>query len=198
MHHWNVATLCFFSLPIWIRRGSTCAPSVCSRVHRPFGLVCLITVIHVGPAAGFSIRILWYDGVKMWPFFSFVIVPLEPGHSKHTLPGWGCCSIDAESSIHSSLLTSAFSSDIIRRYKWQLLAWSLRRRLVDPHHCHRRSLQRSLIGKRCSSPCRQWMTKWWISSPVLACWSILTLNFCPATEWILAFAIQPPAHARVP
>lgn len=131
MHHWNVATLCFFSLPIRIRRGSTCAPSVCSMVQRLFGLVCLITVIHVGAAAGFSISILWYDGVKMWPFFPFFIVPLEPGHSKHTLPGWGwgrdggCCSIDAESSIHSSLLTSAFSSDVIRRYKWQLLAWSL-------------------------------------------------------------------------
>lgn len=84
------------------------------------------------PLPEFSIRLLWYDGMKMWPLFlsSLYILNLVT-QRRITRGGVGgegsggrglCCS--AKSSSHSSSLTSAFSSDVIRSYKWQLLAWS--------------------------------------------------------------------------
>lgn len=142
-------------------------------------------------AAGFSIRILWYDGANMWPFSLFCL--LEPVIKKHiTLcvgRGWGALLMrwhcvrsgnpDAKSSIHSSPLTS----DVIRSYKWQLLAWSRIHQggaaRWPPALSPPPLLQLSLIGKTRSSPCGQWLTKWWITSSVLACWSIVAPTFCP-------------------
>lgn len=77
-------------------------------------------------------------------------------------------------------LTSAFSSDVIRSCKWQLLAWSrIHQGGVACWPSPPPLLLLPLIGNTHGSPSGQWLTKWWISSPILACWSIVTPTFAP-------------------
>lgn len=165
--------LCVF-LATLIQQGSTCTQSVWRWVHRPVGPVSLITVIHQTRQCFHSV---YYDTMmQTWPFlpsaFSDVLLRFS----------WlqrGFCAAVLRTAFIS--LTSSFSSDVIRSCKWQLLAWS---------RIHQGGVacwpsppppppSLLLIGKTHSSPSGQRLTKWWISSPVSACWSIVTPTFAP-------------------
>lgn len=67
----------------------------------------------------------WHENVAFYlsSLYLLNLVTQKAHYQGRSGGGWRLyCS--AKSSIHSSSLTSAFSSDVIRSYKWQLLAWS--------------------------------------------------------------------------
>lgn len=172
--------LCVF-LATLIQQGSTCTQSVWRWVHTPVGPVSLITVIHQTRQCfdGVFFRVLWYDDANMWPFlpsaFSNILLKFTLLESTITGAADFCAAVLRAAFIS---LTSAFSPDVIRSCKWQLLAWS---------RIHQGGVAcwpsppppPLLIGKTHSSPSGQRLTKWWISSPISACWSIVTPTFGP-------------------
>lgn len=157
-----------------IQQGS---PSVWRWVHSPFGPVSLITVIQSSLGCfDRSIMIWWWQHVA---FFRQMIKTPTPG---------GAPSLTRQRFVQWfnrcwERLLSLFSPSfclVIKSCKWQFLVRSrILRRGVACWPSPTSPLQ-LLIGKTHGSPSGQWLTKWWISSSILACWSIGTPPAAPA------------------
>lgn len=168
-----------------IQQGSTCTQSGWRWVQRPFGPVSLITVIHTSLHCFDSgvLRDLWYDDSSMWPLLHF---SFSNKLLKFTLllehHYWHNSALYSGSTGACISLTSPSFSGVIKSCKWQFL---VRSRIHRGGAACWPSLplpQQLLIGKTRSSPSGQWLTKWWISSSILACWSIVVPPSAPSNR----------------
>lgn len=120
----------------------------------------------------------------LWFILPFQMIDWNSDHCWSTITDTTafCTAVILMIRVARTSLTSACCCFVIKSFSSQLLAWLHNRRGGGAHWPSSPVLSLLLIEKTHNAPSGQWLTKWWISSSILACWSIVTPPFAPTSS----------------